>query len=309
MADNRFNAGAISKRESGQNQEVKELLAGYGLPAGYLPGVLAYGLYCKETGESISVKSVKGCAAAYRERVKAGKAAAGSYNLFLTAIKRFIESHLRATGKSLQVIDAIRQELKAIKRIKINRNVNKCKVLSPAELKALQASATDKTGMFVQLLQETGCRVSELCSITLAGLEQEEPGVYRVRIIGKNSKERTLFLSVKTVEKCKVIFQSEQYLIETNTGRQYKRQQVAKMLTTAGRAAAATAKGKGIRPEVLKNVHPHMIRHSFATQCIKTGLPLYKVSKYLGHSSLQTTSEFYIHDSIKPGEALSVFGK
>jgi integrase len=50
-----------------------------------------------------------------------------------------------------------------------------------------------------------------------------------------------------------------------------------------------------------------MMRHSYATQAIRTGVPLHRLSRYLGHASLNTTHEFYIHDAIEPGEAVGVW--
>lgn len=39
----------------------------------------------------------------------------------------------------------------------------------------------------------------------------------------------------------------------------------------------------------------HALRHYFATQLIRKGVSIYKVSRLLGHSSVQTTESIYIH--------------
>ena len=39
----------------------------------------------------------------------------------------------------------------------------------------------------------------------------------------------------------------------------------------------------------------HALRHYFATKCIKKGLSIYKLSKILGHSNIQTTEQIYVH--------------
>jgi len=44
----------------------------------------------------------------------------------------------------------------------------------------------------------------------------------------------------------------------------------------------------------LDDLHPHDLRHTFATRLIKNGVSIYNVSKLLGHASV-TTSERYAH--------------
>ncbi|MBQ4109485.1 MAG: site-specific integrase [Clostridia bacterium] len=45
-----------------------------------------------------------------------------------------------------------------------------------------------------------------------------------------------------------------------------------------------------------KRITPHKLRHTVASVMIDNGVPLYNVSKYLGHSSVQTTEAVYIHE-------------
>ncbi len=40
-------------------------------------------------------------------------------------------------------------------------------------------------------------------------------------------------------------------------------------------------------------------RHSFASQLINSGVPLYRVSRYLGHSNMKTTEKYLHNDSDK----------
>ncbi len=58
---------------------------------------------------------------------------------------------------------------------------------------------------------------------------------------------------------------------------------VYRMIVAAGKAAGLD-----------KHVHPHMLRHTFASHAAMTGVPLAVVQRWLGHSSVQTT-EIYAH--------------
>lgn len=49
----------------------------------------------------------------------------------------------------------------------------------------------------------------------------------------------------------------------------------------------------------LKDFHPHVCRHTFASQAIKSGVPLLAVSETLGHSSPSVSAKFYIHTDLE----------
>lgn len=51
-----------------------------------------------------------------------------------------------------------------------------------------------------------------------------------------------------------------------------------------------------------KRVHPHGLRHSYAAHLAKKGMPVHEIRDQLGHSNLQTTSQYL--DSIAPAKAM-----
>ena len=50
-----------------------------------------------------------------------------------------------------------------------------------------------------------------------------------------------------------------------------------------------------IVPTIPKELTFHCLRHSFATNCLENGGNMYAVSKIMGHSTPQVTSDFYDH--------------
>jgi integrase/recombinase XerD len=172
------------------------------------------------------------------------------------------------------------------------------KTLSPGEVERLIEAATGTTPRslrdraLVELLYGAGLRVSEAVGLERAGVDLEQR---LVRALGKGSKERIVPIGREAVEALR------RYL---SRGRPYldKRHRPELFLNARGggltragaflilRRLAATA---GLEPE---RVHPHLLRHSFATHLLEGGADLRSVQEMLGHADLATT-ELYTHVS------------
>lgn len=50
---------------------------------------------------------------------------------------------------------------------------------------------------------------------------------------------------------------------------------------------------------ITKNVHPHMLRHSFATHALQNGLEITEISQLLGHTDTAFSSRTYVHSSLE----------
>jgi integrase/recombinase XerD len=144
----------------------------------------------------------------------------------------------------------------------------------------------------VEMLYGAGLRVSEA-----VGLERGSVDLERrlVRCIGKGSKERIIPIGREAVDALR------RYLAR---GRPFldKRHRTELFLNAQGgpltRAGAflilrKLADAAGLEPD---RVHPHLLRHSFATHLLEGGADLRSVQEMLGHADLATT-ELYTHVS------------
>ena len=143
-----------------------------------------------------------------------------------------------------------------------------------------------------ELLYGTGMRVSELVALDLDDLDLRR-GEARIRA-GKGNKERLVYLGDPAKEAL------GRYMAE-------------RPLWTSGRDPQALFFGKrgarlsdrGVRRildrlavRLGKPLHPHMLRHSFATHMLERGADIRSIQELLGHSSLSTTQK-YTHMDLK----------
>jgi integrase/recombinase XerD len=142
----------------------------------------------------------------------------------------------------------------------------------------------------VELLYGAGLRVSEA-----VGLERPAVDLERrlVRVTGKGGKERIVPIGREATEALR------RYLAR---GRPYLERRVRPDLFLNAQGGALTRAGAflilrrlaakaGLEPE---RVHPHLLRHSFATHLLEGGADLRSVQEMLGHADLATT-EIYTH--------------
>jgi integrase/recombinase XerD len=172
------------------------------------------------------------------------------------------------------------------------------KTLSPNEVERLIDAATGTTPRslrdraLVELLYGAGLRVSEAVGLERAGIDLENR---LVRTIGKGSKERIVPLGREAVEALRrYLARGRPFLDKRHRPELFLNAQGG-ALTRAGaflilRRLAETAGLEAGR------VHPHLLRHSFATHLLEGGADLRSVQEMLGHADLATT-ELYTHVS------------
>jgi len=154
----------------------------------------------------------------------------------------------------------------------------------------------------LELLYAAGLRVSELTGLNLADMEQKER-ILRVR--GKGNKERIVPYGAKAQEALEEYWPLREQLLEQTyrtSGRQGPHAE-AVFLNYSGRRLTQRSVGRIVKKYVrIANVnwdlHPHSMRHAFATHLLADGADLRAIQELLGHQSLSTTQK-YTHASIR----------
>jgi integrase/recombinase XerD len=172
------------------------------------------------------------------------------------------------------------------------------RTLSPAEVERLLDAANGTTPRsfrdraLVELLYGAGLRVSEAVGLERGSIDLENR---LVRCVGKGDKERIVPIGREAAEALRrYLGRGRPYLDRRHRPELFLNAQGG-ALTRAGaflilRRLAAKA---GLDP---KRVHPHLLRHSFATHLLEGGADLRSVQEMLGHADLGTT-ELYTHVS------------
>jgi integrase/recombinase XerC len=156
----------------------------------------------------------------------------------------------------------------------------------------------------LELLYAAGLRVSELTGLNLADIEQKER---MLRVRGKGDKERIVPYGSKAQEALEKYWPlREQLFLQASSSRGRHRNAPhteAVFLNYAGRRLTQRSVGRIVKKYVrLVNVnwdlHPHSLRHAFATHLLADGADLRAIQELLGHQSLSTTQK-YTHASIR----------
>jgi integrase/recombinase XerC len=157
----------------------------------------------------------------------------------------------------------------------------------------------------LELLYASGLRVSELTGLNLADIDRKDR---ILRVLGKGSKERIVPYGGKA-EQALVAYEPLRDALLSKAGSRGDSQAV--FLNHLGTRLTPRTVARIVKKYVrLVNVnwdlHPHSLRHAFATHLLADGADLRAIQELLGHSSLSTTQR-YTHASIR--QLMEVFDK
>jgi integrase/recombinase XerC len=175
--------------------------------------------------------------------------------------------------------------------------------LSPEDVVQLLSFRPNTNGeirdiCIIELIYACGLRVSEAANIDIKDFEE---GLQFLRVLGKGSKVRLVpvgSFAIKAIE----LWLEKRANIETNEN--------ALFINLRGKRISSRSIQSSIKKisiaQGLPPVHPHMLRHSFATHLLESSGDLRSIQELLGHASLSTTQ---IYTKLDYQHLMSVYEK
>jgi integrase/recombinase XerD len=169
-------------------------------------------------------------------------------------------------------------------------------VLSPEDVaKLIDAADTPFHRILLMTLYATGARRAEVAHLKVSDIDSQRMVVH-IRG-GKGRKDRDVMLSLRLLDALRLYWRSlrrkpTNWLFPGNRWHTGNRPITTKVLWNACQHAAKRA---GLAH---KNVHPHTLRHCFATHLLEAGADLRTIQMLLGHRDLEETT-IYLHLSSK----------
>ncbi len=165
--------------------------------------------------------------------------------------------------------------------------------LSPDEATRLVDIPTDtpeaiRDKAMFELLYSSGLRLAELIDLEP---DQLDMVAGEVRVTGKGSKTRIVPLGQFAIAALQVWLAVREQLAKSDETALFVGQRGQRI---SPRVVQMRLKQWGIKQGVTSNVHPHLLRHSFATHVLQSSGDLRAVQEMLGHASISTT-QVYTH--------------
>lgn len=164
----------------------------------------------------------------------------------------------------------------------------------------------------LELLYGSGLRVSELTGLNMADMDFAEK---IVRVRGKGGRERIVPFGSKAHAAIEAYWplrsELQRRALERKSRPLLARDAEAVFLNFAGRRLTQRSVGRLLKKysrlvNINWDLHPHSMRHAFATHLLADGADLRAIQELLGHRSLSTTQK-YTHASIR--QLMEVFDK
>ncbi len=160
--------------------------------------------------------------------------------------------------------------------------------------------AARRAHLLLEMLYGSGLRVAEASGIDLADIE---PNLALIRVRGKGRKERVVPLSGATAEALRPYLEARATLLaermrkRSEGGAAAEPDREALFLNARGRRLTTRSMARVLEAarhdaDLQKNVHPHLLRHTFATHLLEGGADLRSIQELLGHASLSTTQRY-----------------
>ncbi|HFC76662.1 MAG TPA: hypothetical protein ENJ27_00300 [Candidatus Moranbacteria bacterium] len=230
------------------------------------------------------------------------------YRLYLNRLEDNNGDNLKKITQNYHII-ALRSFLKYLakqdipslssEKIEIGKNPDRdIEFLEPEELERILISARGtslkklRDYAILELLFSTGLRVSELTSLDRDSINLK---TQEFSIRGKGGKTRIVFIS-DTARNALEKYLEKRVDIDPSLFIRVHKSGFAKDddLRLTPRSVQRIVKHYAKKAGIIKDIHPHTFRHTFATDLLSNGADIRNVQEMLGHSSI-TTTQIYTH--------------
>ena len=179
-----------------------------------------------------------------------------------------------------------------LKRVTIKKESVEVDALDDSEVDKLlflinkRSSSFNKNrdALLIKLILYTGIRASECLDIKLSDFSYiEDNSVYKIKIFGKGSKERFVYIAADKIDK--ELEYLKNYIVDyigiTNQKKRMSRVGLYSVLSNKMRKAGINKKGV------------HILRHTFARRLVAKNINLVTISELLGHADITLTAKTY----------------
>jgi site-specific recombinase XerD len=219
-------------------------------------------------------------------------------NYYIIALRSFLKYLAKKdiktlTAEKVEVGKSVRKEVEFLEEDEVERILESA---DGSDFKSLRDRA------ILELLFSSGLRVSELTNLNRDRLDLKKQE-FAVR--GKGEKLRVVFVSdtakqalerylAKRTDIDPAVFVRDAKALEKFASKNEDKKSSDKGLRLTPRSVQRMVKHYAVKAGIIKDVHPHTLRHSFATDLLINGADIRSVQAMLGHSSI-TTTQIYTH--------------
>lgn len=159
--------------------------------------------------------------------------------------------------------------------------------LEVEQVKALFLVYKDpERSLLIRFLYFAGCRISEALALTPARVFVSRRGVELPALKVREKKDKWVVIDADTLNLMELFIKARR-IGKNSPVFSFNRWTAWKILRDAGESIG------------IKGMHPHLLRHSFASHWAAAGGDMVKLSRQLGHKRLSTTMDMYVHCSPK----------
>jgi len=238
-----------------------------------------------------------------KEEIKLRKYSSETAKVYVNIMAKFLESGKEPRQFLLEQADKSRSTMRGVyfalrffyktvlnKRFSetiplAKKNIQLPGVLSKEEvMNLIHAVKNEKHKLVLSLLYYAGLRLSEVINLRWKDLDFGR-GLIHVKL-AKGEHERVVFLHDNVAGMLKRLNEGNEphtQILISERGNKYNKRTIQLIVKHTARKA-------GIK----KDVHPHTLRHSFATHLLEGGADIRYIQQLLGHKNLQTT-QIYTH--------------